>query len=187
MKKRNARIYISVSKIKPELVSPIFGIIPQEIARKISVARNAKNSSFFSAVACGYRSNSLASRLQEAALTENFEYAFRISGEKQIIPAGFVSNDVLDVSIGCFAEMIADAIKKRNIEEYEFIDPQSLDILIPWSRTSLLSGERAQEIIRDQVRLYGRDIENLIYRRNFTDEERSILESNLDALINTEN
>jgi len=55
--------------------------------------------------------------------------------------------------------------------------------MIVWSRTSLLRGRRAQEIMRDQIQLYGEDAKYLLYRRRLNEEERSLLESKVAELV----
>jgi len=83
-RKMSARIYISVSKQRPELVSPQLGLFPKDIARRIAwdPVKGLKLKDF---------PYSYADRLQDAVLAEQFNYAFRLSGSEHLVPDGSVS------------------------------------------------------------------------------------------------
>jgi len=172
----NARIYVSVSKQRPELVSPRLAFFPKEIARNIAwdpvKGFELQDNPY-----------SDADRMQDAVLSEQFDYAFRLSENEHLVPAGSVSMLDPGAGIAYGARAIVEAIKQHQVEEYELIDPlQDLGAMTTWSRTSLFRGRRAQNIIRDQIQLYGQDARYLLYRRSLNGEEKSLLESKIAEL-----
>lgn len=177
----NARIYISVFKQRPELVSPRFGLFPKDIARRISWDGPGRDLKLGENPLKG---GSTAEKLQDALLGEQIDYAFRISGREQLDPAGSVPLLSHDVGIEYAAKSIAEDIKRYGVEQYGFIDPlEDLRAMIVWSRTSLFRDPQSQEMIRDQIQLYGRDALDLLYRRLLNDEEKSVLESKVAELV----
>lgn len=181
----NARIYISVLKQRPELVSPGLGLFSKDIARNVQwdEVQGFKLREKFSSE---YSMAAMAKKLQDAALGEQIDYAFRIPGREQLDPAGSIPLDSHDAAgIEYTAKVIAEDIKKHNIKEYGFIDPpEDLGVMIVWSRTSLFrENPQSQEIIRDQIQLYGQDPLYLLYRRRLNDEEKSVLESKVVELV----
>lgn len=175
-----ARIYISVFKQRPELVSPRFGLFPKDIARMI-VLDEVEG---FKLEKNRLLKGSMGEKLQDAALGEQIDYAFSIPGRYQLDPAGSVPLDSHGAGIEYVGKVIAEDIKRHNIKEYGFIDPlEDLRAMMVWSRTSLFRNPEAQEIIRDQIQLYGQDLLYLLYRRRLNDEEKSVLESKVAELV----